>query len=195
MNKFAIIIQGPSSYLSRQLEAWSYYSDSLIFSTWEGYEHLYKNEKVIFNPIPDNCGVVNLNLQVISTQSGLKEAERLGYKYAIKMRSDFIPTNAKMFLERLDESITVFLWHLHQEGYYTDYFMSGPIHDLTEIWSFDGTIRCSYPEEAITKSLKNLGKPINQYKKHINDFNDFHQLKWGGTLYHTFKDSPSFIDQ
>ena len=94
--KRVIIIQGPSSNVLELKKAWLGYD--IIWSTWFGEENNYnENDIVVYSDKPNESGVGNLNLQLITTHSGLIKAKELGYDRAFKWRSDMIPTNPDIF--------------------------------------------------------------------------------------------------
>ena len=110
----AIIIQGESNYVENLRSAFK--GCNTIFSTWHGEESKYSDDdKVIYNLIPDDRGPCNLNLQKISTINGLLLAKKLGFKKALKIRSDLIPNNTTEFLNLFNNNYLNFLcWHDHQ---------------------------------------------------------------------------------
>jgi len=153
MSDFCIIIQGPSRYVTQLKE--NYGDLPIIWSTWVGEEGNYNpnTDKVVLSHQPQNRGVHNLNMQRISTVNGLDFAKKLGYEYAIKMRSDQFPTNPIEFVKLFDKDKVTFL-SAHKGGgnpYLIDYYMGGSIDDLLELWDLkvDGW---PFPERAITDS-------------------------------------------
>lgn len=153
MSDFCIIIQGPSRYVTQLKE--NYGDLPIIWSTWVGEEGNYNpnTDKVVLSHQPQNRGVHNLNMQRISTVNGLDFAKKLGYEYAIKMRSDQFPTNPTEFVKLFDKNKVTFL-SAHKGGgnpYLIDYYMGGSIDDLLELWDLkvDGW---PFPERAITDS-------------------------------------------
>lgn len=153
MSDFCIVIQGPSRYVTQLKE--NYGDLPIIWSTWVGEEGNYNpnTDKVVLSHQPQNRGVHNLNMQRISTVNGLDFAKKLGYEYAIKMRSDQFPTNPTEFVKLFDKNKVTFL-SAHKGGgnpYLIDYYMGGSIDDLLELWDLkvDGW---PFPERAITDS-------------------------------------------
>ena len=135
MEDFVIIVQGSSSYTEQLREALKDFN--VIFSTWVGEEKKYSDsDLVVYSQLPLYAGPANLNLQKITTIAGLNRAKELGYKRALKLRSDIIPTNISEFVKYLDNNSMNFLcWHCHEvypncPGYLIDYLMSGSIDDL-----------------------------------------------------------------
>ncbi len=97
-----IIIQGPLVLKDHfTLETIRIYrklfpSAKVILSTWENEnkEELEliakeKNCTIVTSKVPDDPGVLNVNLQCISTRSGILKAEELELKYVAKTRTDW----------------------------------------------------------------------------------------------------------
>ncbi len=97
-NKSAIVVQGPTvANLTSKviaLHARQNPQSSLILSTWKDSdsEELKRLEPLIDDLIlssrPDIAGIQNRNLQIVSTQAGLKRCQQLGASYALKTRAD-----------------------------------------------------------------------------------------------------------
>lgn len=97
--KLAIIVQGP--YLEKEnftLETLRIYRKNfpnslIILSTWSvpKYDDFCLKEinvKIILNAKPTYFGNSNINLQIVSTKSGILLAKKLGAFYALKTRTD-----------------------------------------------------------------------------------------------------------
>jgi hypothetical protein len=181
MNDFVVVIQGQSTNVQEQKEAWKGFD--ILFSTWIGQEDKYTAEdNVIYNPIPTTTGPANFNYQLTSTQNGLLKAKELGYKHVLKIRSDMIPTNAKNFVSLLDESKLNFLcWHASPvypscNGYLVDYLMSGAIDDMIQLWDIPN-IFCVVPEVMLTWQYINACKQID-IRYFINELHNENDLWW-----------------
>lgn len=179
----AIVIQGPSDNVKEQKISWGNFKDNIIFSTWVGYEDLYNNDDiVIFNEYPKINGPMNINYQIKSTLEGLKKAKELGYKRALKIRSDMIPTNSYDFLKILKPNFINFLcWHNHEvyqncPGYLVDYLMEGEIDDMITLWSIN-EIFGVVPEIIITSNLIN-NFDSDKLNFFIDDINEKNNLYW-----------------
>ena len=96
---FAIVIQGPIiEKLDFTLETLKLYrvfypNALLIFSTWRiDKKYLGRlrdiNVHVIQNDFPIYNGISNINLQIVTTRSGIYLAKELGAEYVLKTRSD-----------------------------------------------------------------------------------------------------------
>tara|TARA_B110000967_G_C18898615_1_gene572735 strand:- start:2065 stop:3057 length:993 start_codon:yes stop_codon:yes gene_type:complete len=97
--KLAIVMQGP--YLAEEnftLESLSRYRKNfpesvIILSTWSIPEcdHVFLKQigvQIILNNKPLYVGFANVNLQIVTTKSGMLLARKLGADYALKTRTD-----------------------------------------------------------------------------------------------------------
>lgn len=185
MEDFIIVVQGSSKFVDPIKKALKNFN--VIFSTWVGEEKLYsKDDIVIYNKFPDFQGPANLNLQKISTISGLNKAKELGFKRALKLRSDIVPTNINSFIKLLDnQSMNFLCWHYHEvypkcPGYLIDFLMSGKIDDLLELWNIEDMSWCVVPEIFITHQyISKLMHKVNieYFLQHLNKDNDLYWLK------------------
>jgi hypothetical protein len=150
----AIVIQGPIRINPSTMEnAWKGYN--IIWSTWQG-EKVESEFPVFYNVYPSYFAVKNLALQVQSTMVGLYFAKDVGFKYALKWRSDMLPTNLHfMNLFRLD-CMNVFYWCNCDAGYYTDYFTFGTVDEQLRLWDIKFPFEYKFPEEALTKKLESF---------------------------------------
>jgi hypothetical protein len=212
MDKFCVVVQGPSSHVDRIKYAFS--GVPIIFSTWVGSEHNYKeNDIVVYNQYPTEAGVGNTNYQKVTTLAGLEKARELGYTRALKIRSDMVPSNISDFLNLIDkEKITLFSWHFVPDtrvrAYVVDYLMAGSVEDLIKMWSFD-LRQFEIPEAMLTNSIiKHFeGQQINylihklshdneimwiKYNTHLSDYKNIRTSSWFDELnWETRKDIPS----
>lgn len=166
MNKLCLIIQGPSNNVAIIKEKYKNINIQLIFSTWEGEENKYnENDIVIFNKIPIEKGIQNVMLQQLSTYNGLLKAKELGFKNAIKIRSDAYFTDLSSFLKNnIDYNKLNFLYFLdyyRNDGpdkssnyykYFCDYIQISSVDNLLKMWNFKYE-DCSYSEQLITKHV------------------------------------------
>lgn len=187
MEDFVVIVQGGSSHIQEIREKLKDFN--IIFSTWDGEQDKYSpSDTVIYSKLPEYKGPANLNLQKTTTIAGLKLAKELGYKRALKLRSDLIPTNPSKFIKLLDnESLNFLCWHCHEvypkcPGYLIDYLMSGTIEDLLVLWDIEDMSWCVVPEIQITQQYitKLLGKTgVNYFLSDLNSNNDLFWAKRG----------------
>jgi hypothetical protein len=189
-----VVIQGASTNVSEQKAAWQYFLPQVVFSTWKGEESKYSDtDTVIFSEQVSEGGVANLNRQATTTLRGIEYARKAGYKRVLKMRSDQVPTNPTKFLSEFSHNLTVFLYHLHEEGYYVDYFMCGTTDTMYDIWTLDGLQDCKYAEWAITNRIRSVydGK-IEFYKNKMSKNNSVFSYKWGVDLYELWNNHESW---
>lgn len=156
--KGCVVVQGKTypECLPTIKERWHGYC--IIFSTWMGDEQYYNNDDiVIYNEIPKNAGVSNLNLQKITTWNGLALAKKMGWDSALKWRSDMYPNNADFVWDMFSDGVLNFLcWCTTNGGFVTDYFVYGKCDDIISIYNID-RFDVGFPEQHITYKLKELG--------------------------------------
>ena len=128
---------------------------TIVVSTWEDEDPIYLDllrsagAHVVLNKKPDYFGTWNINLQIVSTKSGIKHAKELGIAYTIKSRTDqrmyerniletlhnlvshFPPAPWSGLRKRL---IVCHLAYKYYDGYFPDMFMFGDTDDLLEYW-------------------------------------------------------------
>lgn len=196
MNEIAIIIQGPLivedldknqvDILPKQIERFTDFKNQIIFSTWEQdkREDLPLNEfNFIFNELPPENGQLNLWLQKKSTIEGLKLAKDLNFKYALKLRSDMLLSNAVKFFSLMNFNKLNFLcWNHHQSyvglsGYLTDFLMFGKIDDMITLWEIKEDF-ANGPEIMMTDNLiKNFNNDIEFFLNKLDEECDLFWIK------------------
>lgn len=171
MDKICLIIQGPSEHVNIIKEKYKNSNIQLIFSTWKGEECKYnENDIVIFNKIPQERGIQNVMLQQLSTYNGLLKAKELGFKNAIKIRSDSYFTDFSLFLKNdIDYNKLNFLYFLdyhringpdksnNNYKYFCDYIQVSNVDNLLKMWDFKYEKSC-YSEQLTTKHIFNTFK-------------------------------------
>ena len=154
--KGCVVVQGPtySQWITKVKESWIGYQ--VIFSTWDNADRSLYDESdiVIYNPIPSDAGVNNLNYQKVSTINGFKKARELGWDRALKVRGDFSTTSADGLFELFDKT-KLNLHGYWRHGYISDFFMEGSVDDILTL--FDVPSSGPYPEWNITKQLYTSG--------------------------------------
>ena len=170
MDKICLIIQGASNNVDIIKEKYKNTNIQIIFSTWEGEENKYnENDIVLFNKIPDEKGIQNIMLQQLSTYNGLIKAKELGFKNAIKIRSDMYFTDIDTYLKNnINYSKINFLYFLnyYRNGgpdkksnfykYFCDYLQISNIDNLLKMWNFKYDHNNTfYAEQLITKHIFN----------------------------------------
>jgi len=180
MSDWVIIIQGPSIYTDRIKNLLSGYN--IIFSTWIAEEKKYdKSDIVVLNAYPKYCGIANVFYQQTTTLNGLLKAKEMGYKNAIKIRSDMIIKNPKLFIECFTNKLNFLATHTSHNGYLIDYFMGGNIDYMIDLWSFPSDIHYPFPEYAITQQFikMNLNKDeVSFILDKLNKDNDIDWIKY-----------------
>lgn len=168
MNKICLIIQGPSNNVHILKYMYKNVAIPVIFSTWEGEESKYdKDDIVVLNKIPQERGIQNVMLQQFSTYNGLLKAKELGFKNAIKIRSDSYFTDLPLLLKNnIDYYKSNFLFFLnyHRVGgpdksssyykYFCDYVQISSVDNLLKMWDFSYE-ECDYSEQLTTKHIFN----------------------------------------
>lgn len=154
--KGCVVVQGPtySQWISKVKESWVGYQ--IIFSTWDNADRSLYDESdiVIYNPMPSDNGVKNLNLQKVSTINGFLKAKELGWKRALKVRGDFTTDSADGLFGLFDKN-KLNLHGYWVAGYIGDFFMEGDIDDILTL--FDVETVEQYPEWHLTKKLYESG--------------------------------------
>lgn len=98
-DQFAIVVQGPViSESDFTIETLALYRNNfptaiLILSTWQMSVRTQSVLKsidvhIIQNEGPENPGISNTNLQVVTARAGIRAAKELGAKYVVKTRTD-----------------------------------------------------------------------------------------------------------
>jgi len=152
----------------------------IVLSTWEdeveasGKINEFFKGHIILNKKPTNFGPSNVNLQIISTISGLQKLKELGVERAIKIRSDFSHMNtecinlledrvelAKQITNSANNSIVIismnnFIFRLFG---ISDFFQYGNIEELINLWDIPLDPRISdSPAYLVEKSILDSSK-------------------------------------
>lgn len=163
---------------------------NLIFSTWE-YEKTKYNEKdiVIFNNEDDydnfSNGPLSLYRQQKTILNGLFLAKKMGFKKALRLRSDFLIQKPEKFFELLDSQLNLYAYTTHQGGYIVDYIMGGDINFMIDLWTIDKSAYYEFPEKLITFNFSKMNLKNSQYKfilDHVNKSNDIFWTKYNKFL-------------
>lgn len=161
---FAIVLQGP---ICREhqftIETVKYYrkiynNAIIIVSTWEdeAAEHIEAMEKVgavvVQSSKPRKSGILNVNMQLISSLAGIKKAEELGVEYVVKTRTDqrvckpyvlnvllslfafYKPAENMNIRDRIIVTST-FSENMFTPYYICDFFYFGNIYDMVKLFS------------------------------------------------------------
>lgn len=168
-DNLCIVIQGPINnvYLKKIKRKYKKSNIPLIFSTWRGEESKFKKKDIaLFNKLVEVTGVQNIMLQQHSTYKGLLEAKKMGYKYAIKIRSDMVFTDLEKFLKLdIDYNKLNFLYFLNyvredhgskHYKYLCDYIQISSVDNLIDLWNFKNDVNCTFAEELLTNNYLKL---------------------------------------
>jgi len=160
--KIGVVVQGPiikdNEFTLNTLKIYKqHFKNSIILlSTWMDVETEYiKNIKdlgiiVILNNKPNNPGIQNINLQIVSTFNGIKKLKEMGVHYILKTRTDqriyapnvesylvgileaFPPSNNYKLEKRIiGLSLNTFKYRLYGVS---DMFIFGTIQDMMVYW-------------------------------------------------------------
>jgi hypothetical protein len=186
-----IVVQGQTNpqYVKQIKECFK--GNHIIFSTWEGTDRDIWDEwdVVLYNPIPADKGVANLNLQRVSSLKGFLKGKEMGFKRVLKWRSDFICANGEELLKLFPEDkMNFYAWH-GVDKYVMDFFMEGDMDEMINLFSFDG-MNARFPEQAFTNRMFHLGLDSKAHFvcKDIFEPND---IKW---LKHNYWLSQNTLD-
>lgn len=178
MNDTCIIYQGSDIYSDNL----NHDFENIIYSTWEDQTKFDIFKNVIKSKYPNDYGSMNVNLQKQSTITGLKAAKDLGFKYALKIRSDIkIQNFEKIFKNKRDENIHFLCWHGHQvypncKGYFIDYIQFGSIDNLLKLWENVNINYTVVPEIMLVDSFLKNDLTAKYFLPDIND-GDLYWLK------------------
>lgn len=176
-DRFAIVIQGPlimdSDFTVETLKIYRHnFPDAiLILSTWFVSDDILKllesyNVSVIQNTMPENPGISNINLQIVTSSAGVLAARDLGAQRVLKTRTDqriyhpslecYLFNLVKAFplaegfsgqVSRLVViSLNTFKYRLYGVS---DMFLYGHIDDIVRYWDIPLDVRKGSPEELI----------------------------------------------
>ena len=125
MIKQGIVIQGPTTYCKRIIEK---YKDipNVVWSTWEdepieNLDYIKKHIPLVLNKQPSFAGYLNINLQNITTSSGIMYLIENGVTEILKIRGDFIINDPIKLLSLLKGRKISFL-QMCKEGARTDLY-------------------------------------------------------------------------
>jgi hypothetical protein len=155
----------------------------IIWSTWNYIpkDWFYPSEIVIQNNPPSHSGHANYNYQKISTINGMMKAMELGYKRAIKWRSDMIPTNPFKLYELFGDGLNIYFWVNSEMGYVADFVFEGECEDIIKIFSpEDGhKEKLIFPEHSITRQIyrNELNFKTQTFGQNLTNENDIFWIK------------------
>lgn len=107
-NEYGILFQGPifpNTYNLIQLYRNKFPNCSILLSTWKDQKINFNNNniEVIYSEIPKIKGIMNFNLQLVSTSNGLKTFEKKqNIKKIFKIRTDYAPLRPTKIIKTVD---------------------------------------------------------------------------------------------
>jgi len=182
-NDLGIIIHGLiDESLLKDVES---LKNNVIFSCWNNNPINFGDFIVTKNDEPTDGRIGNLIKQSKSILYGCNIAQNMGFKRVLKIRGDMFIKNKSDFLNLIDnDELNLFSWHFcesvpHSRGYIVDYFMSGKIEDIINLWSVDLSLGHPIAEQYITHNFFKLLKKNNvKYNFILNQINQDNDVFW-----------------
>lgn len=195
MNKTALLIQGPDTYLDQMYDHYKPIEDRVIWSAWNGSK--WKFEHTQFSQPPPQPGYGNSNLQFEGGLAGCQMAEDLGFTHVLKIRPDFLIHNYEKVLDEFFDPyrLNFLAFHEWDGGYLVDYIIGGPIKLLMSIWDYDtckhGAI---FAERVLYNRLMDHSIQSVNYlaPKMIEHSIKCYALKWQFDVTNSIKTDPLF---
>lgn len=195
--KIGVVVQGPiNKQFTQKICSFitnTYPNVKVVLSTWEGevtdqFDAIKSlNFKIIKKPMPANAGPSNINLQIVSTISGVKFLEQMGCTHILKMRTDtflsdpqflnyLIWMNSKGSSNALVfSSFNSFLFRLFSV---TDQVMFGNVENMLLYWDIQlesSSKFDEFPEKYLFKGyLKLKGfEPVDTFESYLDALRNF----------------------
>lgn len=191
-----IVVQGPvvgkTTKLSIDFLNMLFPSAKIVLSTWQNedvdlfYRDEYSKMKLLINEKPNVPGFSNINLQIISSKSGIDYLAAQGCTHVLKIRSDVLITNPSslnylMQLHQLTNSGIVFSsfnTFLNRLYSISDQLMFGSVDQLKTFWSVNlatSDQECETAESYLFKNyLLNFGfTPENTLVSYLQAISKF----------------------
>jgi hypothetical protein len=195
--KIGIVVQGPiNKEFTHNICTFiinTYPNIRVVVSTWEdedttGLDSLHvQNLKIIKSPKPKANGPSNINLQIVSTISGIKFLEKIGCTHILKIRSDTFLGNPQFInyliwmLNRgkshalVFSSFNSFLFRLYSV---TDQIMFGNTKNMLLYWNIELNSTANsvdFPEKFLFKRYLKLhdfdpAETFDSYLKALSEF-------------------------
>jgi len=161
--EIAIVIEGRTTFQKNVIEHYKNIKNNIIISTLDNENiDIYKQNNfcICHNKIPEHSGYANLNYQVTNVYNGIIKAEKMGFKYVMKIRSDMFISDTVKFIDMLEKNKEIIYfpaYHNWDGGYFVDYIMFGHIDNMKSIWNLDFSTKNIFPERQINDNIsKNL---------------------------------------
>lgn len=197
-DEVGFVLQGPTVYVEPVVECYCK-AKNVIWSTWddepEANFKIIKESGIKLNLVrkPVHTGYCNINLQCLSTYTGVLElAKDPEIKYFVKVRSDIVIDETTKFKEAVKNALAkdpiAFLGYIdHLGGYVLDYIVAGALTPMLNFWSPELRSDSGYPSAEIW--LQNRAFPQLREANAIEMFNHhfpfiklqgckFYSLKW-----------------
>lgn len=167
--EIAIVVQGPLSYIDELINYYLPFKENVIISTnlINDQEDLNRLLNLGFKVVNvDLClisGRANFNNQVKTTYNGLIVAKEMGFKYALKIRSDIFINDLIKFTNLIKKEFFYFsAFHDYDGGYLCEHMLFGEIDKMIELWNLPISTSNLPPETQLTISFneKFNGLPI-----------------------------------
>lgn len=187
--KFGVVVQGPiireNEFTLETVDLYRtlFNGAEIILSTWEGENGCELQRikdlgvEVVVNGKPECSGQSNINLQIVSSMSGIERARDLGVEYVLKTRTDqrIYAPNVAQFLYNITEvfpvrggnglqkkrivgvSLNTFKYRLYG---LSDMVIYGDVDDMAIYWGVDLDLRV-FREEfigGVGKSLRRFAE-------------------------------------
>jgi hypothetical protein len=175
IERFAIVLQGPLITNSNfTVETLRLYRDNfpnavLILSTWHASEEVLDKLHeygvyVKINKMPKNPGIANINLQIITSSTGILLANEMGVQFVLKTRTDqriyhpgldaylfnlikTFPLDHK-YTDQMHRLVAISLNTFRYRMYgISDMFLFGHISDMVRYWNIPVDRRTDIPKE------------------------------------------------
>jgi hypothetical protein len=148
---------------------------NVICSTWKGEEHKYEHidrmvskdirHEVLFNDLPDDPGIKNINYQTKSTLLGIELAIERGYDFVFKCRHDMRILNYEKLYKALRLDKFNFVAWVNPSlggGYLIDYMFGGPTLLMKEYLEMCYPAPMGdFPEQIYTNIFRDYAKDNN----------------------------------
>lgn len=157
-------------------------SAKVIISTWKDQDKqelaLLEKEPnclIVFNDKPEEPGVLNSNMQRVSTVNGIRYAKEIGCKYVLKTRGDWriyskgalrfmihlldeFPCNCTVFEQKkrliaadiATEETSIMFYPF----WVTDLLMFGDVDDMEDYWNSDVTYKSEFNKQYVDKIIR-----------------------------------------
>lgn len=160
-----IVVQGPLTYTDQIIKIYEPFKKNIIISTNDKSENsenslsklFYKKFTIVLSDLAEYPGKSNLNNQVKTTLEGIKKAEKLGFKYVLKIRSDIVIEDLITFINLLDKNLVYFpAYYTNDGGYLCDYMVFGSVEFMLKLWDIPLSNEDLPPEIFITKKFEKI---------------------------------------